>query len=152
MKNPVYTAHVRWATPRDLDRLAEIEAASFADPMDAAQLLALMRDRLVITMVAEDRSGNVAGFAIYRLRTHAVRLLRLAVAPDSRREGVGAALLAKMKFKTRSHKRSALRIDVPEGATAAHLLLKSAGIKAVGVRDGVYRFVWLPLWEPSAIY
>ncbi|MHC0428978.1 GNAT family N-acetyltransferase [Streptomyces sp. O3] len=87
---------IRAAAPRDLDRVLAFwktaaEGGSISDDRDGvARLLARDPDALIIAERAGELTGTViAGFDGWRCH-----LYRLAVHPDHRRQGIGAALLS----------------------------------------------------------
>ena len=125
--------HVRFARQPDLDRMIEIESASFGDPWDRSRLLAALRSSTEVFMVAETRSGLVLGYISYHVRRHCIRVVRMAVAPESRRKGVGRAILEKAVVKVIALQLPAIVAKVPGDNLPAHILMRSAGFDAVGV-------------------
>lgn len=152
--------HIRWMIRRDLREVLEIDGAGFStSPLGEEALLGLLRQRDVIGMVTEEvpawdgegptPDGPVLGFMVYRLEKSRLVLLRLAVHPAYRRQGVGRAMLAKLAGKLSSHRRTRIALDVAEGNLAAQLWLKACGFTAVRVDRGAaddgtdsYRFVY----------
>jgi len=83
---------IRRASAADLRSLAELDAACFdefwrygTDELEES----LSRDRVTIA----EKDGRLVGYATCTLYGASATLGRLAVSPDSRREGVGRALL-----------------------------------------------------------
>jgi ribosomal-protein-alanine N-acetyltransferase len=134
---PPSDVHVRWLVRRDLPEVLEIERASFPCGWDEDYLLKFLRTREVIGHVAETPSGRVVGYMIYLLGNREIRLLRLAVHPDSRRSGVGRALVEKARNKV-GHRRPVLTIYVRESNLGACKFYNAAGIPAVAVLPGHY--------------
>lgn len=135
--------HLRWLIRRDMPEVVAIEAGC-PDPWSEDGWLSLLRHRNCIGFVAEAPGTElVVGAMAYRLHRSRVELVRLAVHPDWRRRGIGAALLAKLDYKLDSHRRHMAFADVPGAALDAQLLLRSAGWRAVNVdHDGdAYRMV-----------
>jgi GNAT superfamily N-acetyltransferase len=81
----------------DLEAIMEIERASFPSPMSELKMRMALAEPGVIGTVAE-RAGSVVGFSVHVHREATVSLLALAVAPRSRRLGVGSSLLARVKM------------------------------------------------------
>lgn len=140
--------HVRWMILRDMPAVAEIERQSFAECWGERGLREVLRGRNVIGMVADD-GGRVVGYMVYELHRHRIELLRLAVAADRRREGVGERLVAKVKGRIAPFhgRRERMSIDVPEpeATIEACRFLASQGFASRLVRDGgphVYRFAF----------
>lgn len=150
--------HVRWMIRRDMPAVLDIERESFADAWDAGDLSEAMRCRNVVGMIAED-GDRVVGHMVYVLHPGHLELLRIAVAPDRRREGVGEVLLNKLKGKVAPFHRSreAVSIDVPEpeATLEACRFLASQGFASRLVRgagdDDVYRFAFRHLDEAALL-
>lgn len=133
--------HIRWGVRRDVPTLATFGTWS------ANEIETVLRRRECISLVAEQSAGPV-GYAVYQLNRRAVGLLTVAVAPDLRRTGIGAALVAKLKYKVLSHRRERLTCAVPDGNLAALLFLRAHGMKATGFDRA--RAEVLMTWEPTA--
>ncbi len=128
--------HVRWMVNKDRHSVIMIDDGSFDQPWTDEELLKILRQRDCIGMIAENPDGRVVGFMVYRLHRHHIELLRFAVAPDRRREGVGTVMLAKLTAKL-SNVRNRIYIDVPERMLAFQLFLKACdGFLATGVDRG----------------
>lgn len=125
----LYQLHCRWGTARDLPRILAIEAASFADAWTEENFRAALRHRDCIMVVAE-RGDRVEGFAVYQLFPTHLELLNLAVCPAARRTGVGAALIAKLLYKLKSHRREYLAATVRESNLTAQCFFRSCGLRA----------------------
>lgn len=139
--NPI---KIRWMIRRDLPEVLDIEDASYFRPWKEEDFLRELRNRNTIGMVAEE-SGWVFGFVVYELRKGRIDVLRLAAADDRRRQGVGSALVEKLKGKLSPGRRRAIRIDLPEldASLDACRFLANRGFRSVILRDpdeDVYRF------------
>ena len=150
--------HVRWMVRRDLAEVAEIERQSFAECWEDDGFREVLRRRNVIGMVADD-GGRVVGYMVYELHRHRIELLRLAVAADRRREGVGERLVAKVKGRIAPFygRRESISIDAPEddATIEACRFLASQGFAARLVRGegdspDVYRFAFTHLMDEAA--
>lgn len=141
--------HVRWMILRDMPEVAEIERQSFAECWGERGLREVLRGRNVIGMVADD-GRRVVGYMVYELHRHRIELLRLAVAADRRREGVGERLIGRLKGKLAPFhaRRDVASIDVPEpeATIEACRFLASQGFASRLVREyvrgDVYRFAF----------
>jgi len=149
--------HVRWMVRRDLAEVAEIERQSFAECWEDDGFREVLRRRNVIGMVADD-GRRVVGYMVYELHRDRIELLRLAVAADRRREGVGERLVAKLKGRIAPFhgRRERMSIDVPEpeATIEACRFLASQGFASRLVRDGgphVYRFAFAHLMDEAAL-
>lgn len=119
-------------TPR---ALADLHARCFTTPRpwSAAEFQTLL-----------DSPGSFletapTGFALGRVAGPECELLTLAVAPEARRSGIGAHLLA--RFETRARDAGAVEalLEVAADNTAARALYLAAGYGEAGQRPGYYR-------------
>lgn len=139
--------HIRWMIRRDLKEFFEIENESFERPWTEDEVLAALRKRNCIAMVAE-HGEKVVGYMIYELRKQKYELLKFAVHPDYLRCGVGTALLKKLQSKLDSDRRNRIVTRLHEVNLAGHLFLKRLGFTAMSVDRGyydgedAYRFVY----------
>jgi ribosomal-protein-alanine N-acetyltransferase len=83
-------------------------------------------------------AGIGAGFALARAIVDEAELLLLAVRPELRRAGIGAALLAGVADAARGRGAVRLHLEMRENNPAA-ALYDSAGFKEVGRRPRYYR-------------
>ncbi len=131
---------LRWMVRRDFPSVLEIDHDSFDVFWSEEDFLKQLRNRSVIGMVAVDRQEQIVGFMIYRLEKNGYEILRLAVAPDCRRQGVGIAMLDKMADKLSRNHRTRFYMSVPEDNLDAQLWLRDCGIKAIGIDEDKYLF------------
>jgi ribosomal-protein-alanine N-acetyltransferase len=134
--------HIRWGVRRDVPHLAAFGTWA------ANQIETVLRRRECISIVAEGRDERPAVYAVYSLNRRSLGLLTLAVRPDLRRSGVGAALVAKLKYKVCSHRRERCTVAVPDGNLAMLLFLRAQGFKATGFDRAAGEV--LMTWEPTA--
>ena len=83
---------IRYATPADLPRLAEIERACFGR-RDAEDALAAELTRAWARIVVAERDGELAGFVNFWRVADEVEVLFVATAPAWQRQGVARGLL-----------------------------------------------------------
>ena len=131
------TIHLRWGLRGDVPAWVAISDASFNGGWTEADFLRCLRQRNCIAFSAEV-GEEVVGFAVYELHPDHLELLDLAVRSDVRRRGVGAALVAKLRYKLCSHRRSALACTVRESNTAAQVFFRACGLMAVGIDRAAY--------------
>lgn len=131
--------HIRWMIRADLDDVMAIENASFQFPWPEEDLIASMRPRNQIGMVAE-HDGRVAGFMIYMFCKNRLELLNFAVHPDMRNKGVGSAMLDKLISKLHPERRTKLTFMISEKNTHGHLFFSRHGCIATGVVKQPYEF------------
>ena len=135
------TLTIRWRIGRDDKDILRIDERSYLDRLTHTSLAAMLRDRNVIAVVAEDR-GHVLGYCIYRLGGFVIEILRLGVDPRERRNGVGTALIDRLKSKLMNQRRDTITIDTPGVSLAAQLFLSKAGFVAESRPGDVIRFTF----------
>lgn len=124
--------HIRWMIRRDMPEVLAIEEASFRYPWIEADFISCLRQRNCIGMVAE-HDEQIIGYMLYELFTHRIDLLNIAVRLDSRRQGVGSRLLAKLKSKLGGQRRRKIIADVWEDNLEAQLFFKRQGFLATEI-------------------
>jgi [ribosomal protein S18]-alanine N-acetyltransferase len=128
---------IRWMIRRDLFDVVQIELRSHEYPWTEEDFLTVLRQRECIGMVAE-HAHEIAGFMIYELHKSWLRLLNFAVEPAYRRNGVGTAMLERMKEKLSQQRRHAIALAVRESSLSAQLFFKSQGFRSACVVRGHY--------------
>jgi ribosomal-protein-alanine N-acetyltransferase len=98
----------------------------------AAEFAGLLREVSGIAVVRQE------GFALGRVAGPEAELLTLAVAPEVRRHGVGAELLAAFETAAAARGASEVFLEVAVTNEAARTLYDTRGYGAVGRRPGYY--------------
>jgi len=129
--------HIRWMIRRDMPEVLEIERASFEFPWSEEDFVRCLRQRNCIGMVAE-YDERVVGFMIYELHKNRLHVLNFSVAPDFRRQGVGAQMIGKLIGKLSAQRRSRILLEVRETNLEAQLFFREAGFRAVSVLRDYY--------------
>jgi len=122
---------------RDLPEVLAIEAMAFEFPWSEWDFVCCLRQRNSIGMVVE-WNDRVIGFMIYALEKNRIDLLNLAMAPDALREGVGSALLAKLKAKLSEKHRDRITCHVRERNAAAQVFFRENGFHLAEVVRKLY--------------
>lgn len=119
----------------DAAHLARIHAACFTNPRPwtAAEIAGLLD--MSGTFLAEVAQGFVLG----RVVLDEAELLTIAVAPQARRQGIGAALLAAFEARARAAGAARAFLEVAADNPAATALYTGAGWQPCGRRKGYYR-------------
>ena len=126
----------------DLDAVMAIMAAAFeptyGEAWTRSQCAGILPMAGVSLRLAGRSDGSVAGFALLRAIADEAELLLLAVDPDARQAGIGAALLE--DFITLATARGArrLHLEVRDGNPAI-ALYERFGFSLVGRRRDYYR-------------
>lgn len=128
---------------RDLDRIDRIMSSAFDPRWGEAwtrnQVIGILAVPGVWLTIAE-LGGYAVGFAMTRGVLDEAELLLLAVMPDARRRGVGAALLRSVIADCSERKISTLHLEVRAGNDAIKLYSNS-GFSKIGERRDYYRGV-----------
>ena len=128
------------ATQADVPAIAEIERASFSDPWSEPTFRDLVRLRHAIFLVAtEGLPGSVCGYVIAAAVADEAEVLNLAVAPQSRRRGLGGKLLDAGLVMIRDRGAREVFLEVRESNAAAIALYTSRGFSALTRRAKYYR-------------
>ena len=131
------TPHIRWMIRSDMPSVLSIEQASFPAPWDEPTFIHCLRTKSVIGMAAEHDS-RVVGFMLYELHSRRLTLLNFAVAAEYRREGIGAAMVAKLRSKLSQDGRTSIFLEVSEANLPGQLFFKTQGFRAVQVIRDYY--------------
>ena len=129
---------LRRVTRDDVDAIAAIERASFADPWTRESFAQLAGRADVCFRVAEI-DGEVAGYLVAWFVADEGELANIAVAPGARGRGVGAALLDELLATAAAHGVEAVFLEVRESNAVARALYAARGFEEVGRRRGYYR-------------
>jgi ribosomal-protein-alanine N-acetyltransferase len=129
---------IRPATPADAVALVAIERRCFSDPWSEAAFLEALSSDWTFGLVAESRRG-VGGYLIGREAGGSGEILNLAVAPESRRRGVGGELLDEGLAAFRRLRASEVFLEVRESNHSARSLYVARGFRPVGQRAAYYR-------------
>lgn len=134
---PAFT--VRPARGADLVRLAEIEAASFADPWPVDLLAVELVHPQAILLVASRGREPAAAYAVFRHAAGEAELLRVGVAPAERRRGLARALVEAGLTWLRAEKVEVCHLEVRVDNHGAIALYESLGFECTGRRREYYR-------------
>lgn len=106
--------HHRWMIRTDLPQVIALEQEVNPGGWDGFKFLERLRQRNVIGLVVEERiqaGYRIAGFVIYEMLEHSIRLENLVYRPHN--HAAGWLLWQVLQDKMRIHKRQL--VDVPEG-------------------------------------
>lgn len=113
-------------------RLADLHAAAFAAPWDAAAFETLLGQAGVFAIEAPE------GFILIRSVADEAEILTLAVAPAARRRGLGARLVRDGAAAAAARAAARLFLEVADDNVAALALYAGAGFVEAGRRPGYY--------------
>jgi len=128
---------IRDAVPEDLPAIVAIEQSSpSAAHWSAGQYQRRIGDGSVL--VAEGES-KICGFLCVHVVAGEWEIENVVVADESRRHGIGAALMRALLAKWEAAAGSAVLLEVRESNAAARGLYKASGFREIGRRRGYYR-------------
>lgn len=122
--------------PYDLDALARLHAASFADAWSAEWIAKLISQPGAFAFTDQSRAE---GFVLARVAGGEAEILTLAVAPAARRRGIGLSLVAAACRQARERGAKAVFLEVNHTNEAARSLYMRGGFQEVGRRRGYYQ-------------
>ena len=120
----------RWMCSRDMPEVVKIEKQCFRN--DAWNAAEFHRRDNVGGVCCEPVSGEVVGYVVYRIKKQSLELVRIAVAPEYHRRGVGTVMVKKLYSKL-AKGRTSVVTEVPEQMLSMQLLLRSTGFKATRI-------------------
>lgn len=133
---------VRTARAADVAQISAIEVASFSDPWSAHAFMSSLQRPEVRMTVAESRPearrAVVAGYMVAWFVAGEGEIANVAVHPEWRRRGVGAALLDDILAAARAADVHAMYLEVRASNAAAQALYASRGFLPVGRRRRYY--------------
>ena len=127
---------IRSARPADAPAMAACHAASFDRGWSRSEIADLLNTPGACAVVMENTPEN--GFALARIGADEAELLTIAVAPQARRQGLGAALLSALERACAEAGAVALYLDVSVKNAAARRLYARSAYEEVGFRPGYY--------------
>ena len=133
------TAQIRWLQRSDMYDVLQIENASFDEPWTDSEFTKCLKKRNVIGVVLET-DFKTLGFMLYEFHKTSLRVVKFAVHPNERRQGIGSQLVERLVDKLKQQRRTEIEIAIPEASLAAQLFFSACGFNAEEIRDGEYVF------------
>ena len=128
---------VRRAELSDIPAVAALERAEFPDGADEGMLARLWETDGGVILAAEE-GNDLLGYVWARFVLDEGDIGNVAVAPDSRRRGIGAALLKALFAESERRGAAVLQLEVRESNLAARRLYEKNGFEIVGKRKNYY--------------
>lgn len=122
----------------DVPAVAALERLVFADPWPESFFLSEIAHPLSHARLAE-LDGKLAGYCLAWLGEGAGHLGNLAVAPEFRRRGVAAALLAELLERAYEQEVERLTLEVRVSNFPAQWFYRARGFRLAGLRRRYYR-------------
>ena len=131
---------IRPAVKADTPLLTALERAAFGEQGWGEAGLAGGFDAAGVELLLGGcDAASPTGFAIWRTLPGEAELLSVGVAPEARRIGLGAALLAAVIEAARQVEAGAIHLEVDAGNSAARALYGVAGFVETGLRKAYYK-------------
>lgn len=126
------------AAARHLPQVERLEQRCFSVPWTEAQLRAQLPDDRHVFLVAE-RGGEVLGYVGLMHVLDEGYISNVAVSPDCRRQGIGAALIAELTRCAGRLELSFLTLEARASNAPAIRLYEKMGFRQVGRRKNYYQ-------------
>lgn len=126
------TLHIRWMTPKDVDDVLQIEYNSFEDHWVADDFKKHLAKKPCISMLAYRGNAygyQTVGYFVYHMSKTGFELLKIAVHPDFRRQGVGRQMIEKLISKLAGSYRVHAEVTVRDRDVASQMFFRKMGWK-----------------------
>lgn len=134
----VRAVSLREARFADVPSLVSLEASSFDDPWSGRLLEAELAQPGSLALVAAGETGGVVGYAAFRRAADEAEMVRIAVAPEARRRGVGRRLVEEGIERLRRAGVRRCLLEVRQGNEPARRLYAGLGFYRIGFRRAYY--------------
>jgi ribosomal-protein-alanine N-acetyltransferase len=125
------------APPTVCELLASLHARSFPKPWSAAEIAKLMENQAVFALV-HGNGAEAQGFVMGWTAAGDAEMLTIAVVPEARRKGFGAALVTAAGVTALVRGATSIHLEVAEDNAAARALYTKLGYKEAGRRHAYY--------------
>ncbi len=123
----------------DLDAVLRIERASFPTPWSRDNFLFELRDNPFARNVVLRRGREVLGYSCLWLIDRELKINNIAIAPEHRGTGLGAALLDGVLELGAAESCTESTLEVRPSNLVARRLYESRGFEVIGRRKGYYQ-------------
>jgi len=96
---PSVPIHIRWMIRKDMPTALQIDRESFEEPWHEEDFLLAVRARQCIPSVAVRDDERVVGFMVYEIHNAMIHMVRFAVPPAERRQGIGSMMVQNLLGK-----------------------------------------------------
>jgi len=118
--------------------VAALTKAASDDPWSTEAVAGILALPGSFGLIAQS-AGRPLGFLLAQCAAGESEIINLAVAPEARRQGVGAALVGHAMARARTNGAQAMFLEVAADNEAARALYEREGFKQVGIRHDYYR-------------
>lgn len=128
---------VRAMKAEDAAAVAEMEHQIFSDAWSERGVLSSAANPQTICLVAE-KGGRQIGYLIAYMAADEAEIARIATVKEQRRNGVGAALFARLEDSCQEHAINRILLDVRKSNASARSFYAKQGFAEDGVRQQFY--------------
>jgi [ribosomal protein S18]-alanine N-acetyltransferase len=128
---------IRGMRPRDVPQIVDIEEQTSATPWPRHMLLAELGRPGTLDIAAVE-GADVVGYVLASRYADVWHILNVAVRPDRRRRGIGAAMLRHLFHETARTPHLGHTLEVRVSNAGAIALYEGLGFVSHGVRTGYY--------------
>lgn len=128
---------IRKMRVEDLERVLEIERASFPNPWSRNAFLYEIESNVSYPWVIE-MDGKIVGYSVHWLILDEAHLSNIAIDPSVRRRGIGRFVLEKVIESVKKMGAKFLTLEVRVSNTSAISLYTKMNFKVVGIRKNYY--------------
>jgi [ribosomal protein S18]-alanine N-acetyltransferase len=132
------TVRLRRLEIGDLDAIERIERASYPTPWSRSMFATELAKPSSLSLGAVDDADRLMGYLVLSRYVDAWHVMNVAVAPESRRQGVATALLRRLLDDTRHDAQRGYTLEVRVSNVGAIALYEGFGFRTKGVRRGYY--------------
>lgn len=118
--------------------VAALTRTASNDPWSAEAVTGILALPGYFGLIAQS-DGHPLGFLLAQCAAGESEIINLAVAPEARRQGIGAALMGHAMARARADGAQAMFLEVAADNEAARALYEREGFKQVGIRHDYYR-------------
>jgi [ribosomal protein S18]-alanine N-acetyltransferase len=130
---------MRRLAQRDLEAIERIERRSYPTPWSRSMFASELSKPSSISLGAFDaETGELVGYLVISRYVDAWHVMNIAVVPERRRQGIAAALFARLFELTGGDGRRGYTLEVRISNEAAIKLYERLGFQSRGVRRGYY--------------
>jgi ribosomal-protein-alanine N-acetyltransferase len=135
----ITAVEIRRLQLRDLAAIEQIERESYPTPWSRSMFAGeIAKPSSVCLGAFEGAAGSLAGYLIVSRYVDAWHVMNVAVAPEHRRHGIAAALLAQLFEQTSDDGHRGYTLEVRVSNEDAIRLYERLGFRSRGVRRGYY--------------
>ena len=122
----------------DLEEVEMIERESYPTPWSRSMFATELAKPSSLSLGAVDEADRLVGYLVLSRYVDAWHVMNVAVAPESRRQGVATALLRRLLDETRHDAQRGYTLEVRVSNVGAIALYEGFGFRTKGVRRGYY--------------